>query len=299
MTDAPEPIAAHAMFKVLAALAELGEDTAAAVADKAGLGYSTATAKLRAWEKTGQAERVHTDSKRAVWRLTDAGRATVGTTREPTPAGVPGTPPLQPAGAADHDGDLTEVADTICVAEVEPAPQSDTPVDNGARADVAATLPAPQAQAAPQADTSDADVPASPVVEATAVPESPASTGGPTPDTGNQTPPVHYKDSQPGAATPSTDAGPPAARPRRAKGSLRGALLDVLEAHPDHAFKTSELCKLVDAANAGTDARKASAGAVANAADKLVIAGKAIRTDDKYATFQLASATPQPRNSPR
>ncbi|MEU1606050.1 MarR family transcriptional regulator [Micromonospora matsumotoense] len=267
MTDAPEPLVAHAMFKVLAALAELGEDTAAAVADKAGLGYSTATAKLRAWEKTGQTERVHTDSKRAVWRLTDAGHATVGTTdREPTPAGAPDTPPAQPAEAA-RNGELTEVADATPVPEPEPSPQDDTSADDGARADVAHTVPAPWAQATPQGETSDADMPD----EATAEPEPPESTGGPTPD---------------------TDADPSTARPRRAKGSLRGALLDVLEAHPDQALKTNELCKLIDAANAGTGARKASAGAVANAADKLVIAGKAIRTDDRVATFQLAPTTP-------
>ncbi|WKU03430.1 MarR family transcriptional regulator [Micromonospora sp. HUAS LYJ1] len=268
MTDAPEPVVAHAMFKVLAALAELGEDTAAAVADKAGLGYSTATAKLRAWEKTGQTERLHTDSKRAVWRLTDAGHATVGTTaREPTPAGAPDTPPAQPAEPSDRDGDLPEVADATAVPEPEPAPQGDTSADDGARAEVAHTVPAPKAQATPQGEASDADT----CDEATAEPEPPASTGGPTPD---------------------TDADPSTARPRRAKGSLRGALLDVLEAHPDQAFKTSELCKLIDAANAGTGAKKASAGAVANAADTLVIAGKAIRTNDKHATFQLAPATP-------
>lgn len=69
-------------------------------------------------------------------------------------------------------------------------------------------------------------------------------------------------------------------------------MLDVLEAHPDRAYKTSELCKLIDAANAGTDAKKASAGAVNNALFKLVAAGKAVQTVDKPATFQLAPANP-------
>ncbi|MGQ5265229.1 hypothetical protein ACTWLT_31200 [Micromonospora sp. ZYX-F-536] len=78
---------------------------------------------------------------------------------------------------------------------------------------------------------------------------------------------------------------------RRTGGSLRGAVLDILEAHPERQYKTSELCKLVDAANAGTGAAKASAGAVANAVTKLVAAGTAVQTVERPATYQLAPAT--------
>ncbi|WP_026301671.1 MarR family winged helix-turn-helix transcriptional regulator [Salinispora arenicola] len=258
MTDAPEPVPAHAMFKVLAALAELGEDTAAAVADKAGLGYSTATAKLRAWEKTGQAERVYTDSKRAVWRLTDAGRATVGADQAPPPA-QDGAPD-EPADPACHD-DPAEIADTPAGPEVTPTPNPATPAGG--------ETPPP------------ADDPAAPpdreAVEAIA-----ADAGGDRRDAASE--------DGPDTVTPATRADPPAASSRRTKGSLRGAVLDILEAHPDQAYKTGELCKLVDAANAGTDAKKVSAGAVVNAADKLVETGKAVRTVEKPATFQLAPA---------
>ncbi|MFD0783690.1 MarR family transcriptional regulator, partial [Micromonospora azadirachtae] len=100
------------------------------------------------------------------------------------------------------------------------------------------------------------------------------------------------EDADSDTAVPAGEAGISAAGGRRTKGSLRGAVLDILEAHPERAYKTSELCRLIDAANAGADARKASAGAVVNAADKLVGDGKAVRTVEKPATFQLAPARP-------
>ncbi|MDG4803654.1 MarR family transcriptional regulator [Micromonospora sp. WMMD980] len=274
MTDAPEPTAPHAMFKVLAALAELGEDTAAAVADKAGLAYSTATAKLRAWETTGQAERVHTDSKRAVWRLTDAGHATVGAASAappPTRDSDTPSPADRPTDATGADASADSAPrETPLAGEVEHADVDDTSL----------TPPAPPADPPPTVDRPPAPDEEEPAPGASRIATDPAG------DTDDQTPATDP------AAPPEADTQPSNAsggHPRRAKGSLRAAVLDVLEARPDQAFKTGELCRLIDAANAGTDARKASPGAVANAADKLVIAGKAIRTDDKYATFQLAT----------
>ncbi|RKF23640.1 MarR family winged helix-turn-helix transcriptional regulator [Micromonospora globbae] len=270
MTHAPEPVPAHAMFKVLAALAELGEATAAAVADKAGLGYSTATAKLRALEHTGQAEPIRTEDKRAVWRLTDAGRTTVGADHSFPPAHDTGTdaPPEAPAQTTPDDDpaeerNTTEDADTAD--EEPPTPQPDDPTGTAPSAASRATADAPsQAHggAAEPAVASDADS------------EHPSAA------------------SESDPAAPAAEAGTSTAGSRRTKGSLRGAVLDILEAHPDRAYKTSELCKLIDAANAGTDAKKASAGAVVNAADKLVNDGKAVRTVDKPATFQLAPANP-------
>ncbi|GIJ08440.1 MarR family transcriptional regulator [Micromonospora andamanensis] len=264
MTDDPELVPAHAMFKVLAALAELGEDTAAAVADKAGLGYSTATAKLRAWEKTGQAERVHTDSKRAVWRLTDAGRATVGTHQAPPAA--PDSAPDAPAAPACHDNPA-EVADTAASPEATPTPQPGPPADGEQVAATGGTA------AAPQPASSNDSVTAETATESDAAGEQHAAAS---------------EDADP--VTPATRTDGRAASIRRGKGSLRGAVLDILEAHPERAYKISELCKLIDAANVGTDARKASAGAVVNAADKLVNDGMAVRTVEKPATFQLAPA---------
>ncbi|MEV4465115.1 MarR family transcriptional regulator [Micromonospora echinofusca] len=263
MTDAPESVPAHAMFKVLAALAELGEATAAAVADKAGLGYSTATAKLRALEHTGQAEPIRTEDKRAVWRLTDAGRTTVGTDPSPRPAHDTGRPFEAPAQTSADDPATIDDADT---ADEEPTtPQPDNPAGTPPAAASSAT-----ADALSQADGAAAE----PAVASDPDSEHPAAAS-------EDAPPA-----------PTTEAGTSTAGSRRTKGSLRGAVLDVLEAHPDRAYKTSELCKLIDAANAGTDAKKASAGAVNNALFKLVAAGTAVQTVDKPATFQLAPANP-------
>ncbi|TDC35133.1 MarR family transcriptional regulator [Micromonospora sp. 15K316] len=253
-TDAPAPAPAHAMFTVLAALAELGEATAADVADKAGLAYSTATAKLRALHHTGQAEPVRTEDKRAVWQLTDAGRTTVGADHSPPPASDTNVPPEAPAPTTpDHSTD-----DADATHEERTAPQPEDPI--------------------PTAQSASARTPAAPD---DTVDGSEAAT-----DADSAHPVAASADADTDA--PAGEAGTATAGSRRTKGSLRGAVLDILEAHPERAYKTSELCRLIDAANAGTDARKASAGAVVNAADKLVSDGKAVRTVEKPATFQLA-----------
>ncbi len=267
MTDA-QPVPAHAMFKVLAALGELGEATAAAVADKAGLGYSTATAKLRAWEQTGLAERIRTEDNRAVWRLTDTGRATVGADRAALPTHTADDVlPGEPAQATADTPDAPAVTADAAEPPEQPAPEPDNPAGGGQPVDSAAP---PDAPAPPGGDE-----------ERTPSADGDAQQAEPAPDR-----------REPEAGAESAGSGTSTARSRRTKGSLRGAVLDILEAHPDRAYKTSDLCKLIDAANAGTDAKKASAGAVVNAADKLVNDGKAVRTVDKPATFQLAPANP-------
>ncbi len=268
MTDAHVP--AHAMFKVLAALAELGDATAAAVADKAELGYSTATAKLRAWEQTGQAERIHTDSKRAVWRLTDAGRATVGAGQAESAAhdSAPDVLPGEPAPTTSDD-DPAEVADTTRSTVEAPTPAPESPAHGESSTSVGDTAAPPDAPPPPDGEEEPA----------------PSSDGGreqaaPAPD-----------DSEPDAGGEPGDEATSTGRDRRPKGSLRAAVLDILEAHPDRAYKTSELCKLIDAADAGAGVKKARPGAVVNAAVKLVADGKAVQTVEKPATFQLAPTT--------
>ncbi|MGS2618068.1 MarR family transcriptional regulator [Micromonospora sp. LZ34] len=258
MTDTPqETAAAHSAFKVLAALADLGEATAAAVAEKAGIGYSTTTPKLRAWEESGQAERFRTGDGRTLWRLTDAGRTATAAPSRPTDGQHPATPDDPSSGPdvadqqrPDGGGPSAEPDDPPAVASDEPA-EPDTGVD------------VPAVAAAMLADTG-------------RVEETPAETA-----------PEDRSDSD--AADARDESGP--ARNRRAGGSLRGAVLDVLEAHPDREYKTGELCKLIDAANTGSGAAKASPGAVANAATKLVADGKAVQTVERPATFQLAPAT--------
>jgi hypothetical protein len=260
MTDTPqETAAAHSTFKVLAALADLGEATAAAVAEKAGLGYSTTTPKLRAWEESGQAERFRTGDGRTLWRLTDAGRtATAGPSR-PTDGQHPTTPDTQDPSSGPDVADQQRPDGGAPSAEPDdpPAVDGDEPAEPGTGVDV------PADAAATPADTD-------------RVEEAPADRAP--------------EDRSDGDAADARDEGG-SARNRRAGGSLRGAVLDILEAHPDREYKTGELCKLIDAANAGSGAAKASPGAVANAATKLVADGKAVQTVDRPATFQLAPAT--------
>ncbi|MET7968772.1 MarR family transcriptional regulator [Micromonospora sp. NPDC005305] len=265
MTDTPQATAAaHSTIRVLAALAELGEATAAAIAEHAGIGYSTTTPKLRAWEESGQAERFRTGDGRTLWRLTDAGRtATATATTSPSrpDSGQPQPPPATPDPASEppakeehpQDGDGPSV-------EADDPAQCDEPADRGA-----------DGSAAPQAPTTTATA-GTPRAE-----ESPAGTR-----------PEDERHGSEAVDTAQDEARP--AKARRTGGSLRGAVLDILEAHPDREYKTGELAKLIDAGNDGSGAAKASAGAVANAVTKLVADGKAVQTVDRPATFQLAPA---------
>ena len=80
-------------------------------------------------------------------------------------------------------------------------------------------------------------------------------------------------------------------QPRRPKGHLRAAVLAVLTGAPEQAFKVSEVCKAIDAANTDGSANKAGAGAVANALDKLITSGDVVRVEDAtVATYQAARA---------
>ncbi len=127
-----------------------------------------------------------------------------------------------------------------------------------------------------------------------------------TPDTDDTSGPDTDTDGEPG--TPAADHTTPAAsadadqqpttrayrqpvQPRREKGQLRAAVLAVLQKAPEQPFKVSEVCKAINAANTDGGSNKAGAGAVANALDKLVGSGDAIRVEDaKYATYQAAPA---------
>ncbi|MFG1833897.1 MarR family transcriptional regulator [Micromonospora chersina] len=272
MTDATQPVPAHTMFTVLAALSELGEATATAVAEHAGLGYSTATAKLRAWEKTGQAERFRSDDNRAMWRLTATGRTTTAT-------------PPSAQGAADTPPSGTPVATSDTATTTDPLGAPGVPERDG-------EPPVPADQ-----DTDEG----SPALASTGGVSAPLDTATSS-SGGDEQPPLeeagHDRQQSDAAPDDAEGEGGSNADPqgqaiatgngRRVKGSLRGAVLDILEAHPDRQYKTSELCKLIDAANAGSGARKASQGAVFNAAIKLVAAGTLVQTVERPATFQLA-----------
>ena len=263
---------AHSAIRVLAALAELGETTAAAIAEHTALGYSTVTPKLRTWEDTGQAERFRTEQGRTMWRLTAAGRAATATTEPESPAQSLVKPrgADRPEPAADaHTG--TD-ADAAAQLELE---DTATPADD-MEGDDAAPAVDDQPPAADPVAAGDHPLADAPTALPAGDPTDPEASG----------PTTAQPSSVTGGNAEPADEGQ-ATAVRRAPGSMRAAVLDICEAHPDRQYKVGELCKLIDAANVGTDAKRASQGAVYNACTKLAAAGTLTQTVDKPATFRL------------
>ncbi|WP_374536204.1 MarR family transcriptional regulator [Micromonospora aurantiaca (nom. illeg.)] len=319
-TAAPAPLA-PSVERVLAALHRLGEATAAAIATDAGLGYSTTTPKLRTLASAGLAEPTRSDTGRSLWRLTDTGRAHAEQGDHGQPAPEPATRDTDTDTAAEHrpHGDDTQDSEETAGQDHDQRPAAEVPADGQPDAIQESTSPAPggveaapdEAAEAEDTETHDGDDDD----RSTAEPEAPVATDDTDRATGT-TPAANEADAGPatpdcppaGTATDSTTgdpatevpAAPPAteaageaaqARTRRASGTLRGAILDILEANPGQQYKVSELCKLVDRANEVTGAKKASAGAVHNAAVKLVATGRAVLAAEKPATFALADTT--------
>ena len=301
MTDNPAP--AHSAIRVLAALAELGEATAADVAEKAGLGYSTTTPKLRAWEDSGQVQRRRTDDGRTLWRLTPAGRAATAAPADPAAARLPVAPATaEPIPAGPNPAELIRAEPT---GEPDPTTAADRTVPD----DPAGDRPPSDADGAcGTASAQDADAVPPPPGSAligrhdSSDIESPEGTeeGPPPGDSADAVATVHtdHRDQPPAepapAATGESDATAASeeGRPvRRSAGSMRGAILDIFHANPDRQFKVGELCRLIDAANTGTGTAKASQGAVYNAATKLAAGGTLTQTVEKPATFQLAAGS--------
>jgi DNA-binding transcriptional ArsR family regulator len=273
---------------IIAALAQLGQTTAADIATVAGVAYSTTTRNLRELAAAGRVEKV-ADGKQSQWRLpttasphagaeagTEAG-AQLGThahTDADTQAGIPADTTVaeatdratDAAAATDHGAD-NAATDDSGPDDADPddsAPSRADQVEDAVRADRTDDVGAGEAPAYADTDTDAAGL------DSTDAPDGAATDGGPAATT----------PAQPGAT----------AKPRRASGTLDGAVLDILEAHPDRAFKVSEVCKLIDAANPGQDVSKASPGAVVLACQRLVTKGKAILAVEKPATFQLVPA---------
>lgn len=286
MTDTTTP-GAHSAIRVLAALAELGETTAAAIAEHVGLGYSTVTPKLRTWENTGQAERFRTDDGRTLWRLTAAGRAATAVAESEPAAQTEATPNAAERSGPAPDSDTGAGADAIATAEQQ-REDTGTPADGVEAVDTVSVSTGVQAQPDAASPTVDAQPPAA---DPTAPSDNPPPDDPTTPpadttdqDTGDTTAvPPSPGTADNGEATDEDKTTPL----RRSPGSMRAAVLDICEAHPDRQYKVGELCKLIDAANAGTDAKKASQGAVYNACTKLAAAGTLTQTVDKPATFGL------------
>lgn len=303
---------AHSAFRILAALADLGEATATAIAEHTRLGYSTVTPKLRAWENSGHAERYRSDSNQTLWRLTATGRATTTPTDAPAaapdtaaapeddattagpdaaaPTGDPGAPladePVDEAPTAAHTEPLSgnEAADTGSTEDQGTHQHVDVATSDGAENDAGSAHDSPDNAAL----TDPASTHAGPEAAVTG-PDAPATSAAPpshpAPGTGTTT-----AEATAPADDPGKDTGNAATGERRASGLLRASVLKVLQTRPGQGYKVSELCNLINEANSGTGASKASAGAVANAAHKLVEKGHALLLVEHPATFSSTEA---------
>ncbi|RQW94199.1 MarR family transcriptional regulator [Micromonospora inaquosa] len=295
--------APSALDKVAAALAALGQDTAAAIAQRAGVGYSTATKRLRTLAEAGQAKPLRADDGPTLWRhLPNTTTSTDSDDPQATTTDARQDPP--PALTDDN-------ADEAHGPDGAPGPAEEANTASAARPDEESTSLQPDDERRPAPD-SDAGRPAlqDPPAKPDHVPDAPTTTpaeaGEASPaDAENPPAAAAYGQADSAPSLDPTDSDEPIApsspteapsasdggKPRRSKGSLRGAILDVLEAHPGQPFKTSQLCKAIDQANEDTDSAKASAGAVVNAVHKLVTDGVAVQIAERPATFQLAPTT--------
>ncbi|WP_433458402.1 MarR family transcriptional regulator [Micromonospora sp. CA-248212] len=292
-----------ALDKVAAALAALGQDTAAAIAQHAGVGYSTATKRLRTLAEAGQAEPLRADDGPTLWR--HLSKTTTSTNSDDPPATTTDARRDPPPALRGDNADEAHGPDEA------PRPAEETSTAGAARPDDDSTSlqPDDERRSTPDSDPGQAALP-DPAAQPDSVPDAPTTTHA---EAGEVSPAdaedpaaadaSGQADSRPSADPPGSDepvacsspSDAPSAsgsgKPRRSKGSLRGAILDVLEAHPGQPFKTSQLCKAIDQANEDTDSAKASAGAVVNAVHKLVTDGVAVQVAEKPATFQLAPTT--------
>ncbi|MBX7269576.1 MarR family transcriptional regulator [Micromonospora sp. Llam7] len=305
--DNPEQTTMPALDKVAAALAELGQETAAAIAERAGVGYSTATKKLRVLEEAGQAEPYRADDGRTLWRRA---ASTVSSTDDgDAPASTPDAEPLDASTPAITEDEGREQADEPSA----PAQNATGPDEPSAPAEDTTEPDEPTADQPDDADPASTDddtdrpTPHGPPGQPGGSPTEPTPAAEPQEkrdepaDAGNVSDSVVATEvADPLASTDdSTSASAPAedpnastdGKPRRSKGTLRGAILDVLEAHPDQPFKTSQLCQAIDKANEDSGSAKASAGAVVNAVHKLVADNLAIQVVERPAAFQLAPKT--------
>jgi hypothetical protein len=283
----PEP--AHSAFRVLAALADLGEATTAAIAEHAGLGYSTVTPKLRAWENSGHAEKYRHDATNpTLWRLTPAGRAATGAGGE-DPAPPADTEPPKTSDDADRPAAASPPAEPA-PSDVPTTEPDANPPHTGTDAQRDDEQPAPELAAAQPVPT-----PLDAAADADPQPAEPAHD-----DCGDD---AAVSDDSSDDAAVSDDSGGDAAAPdgsgagaspqtvakrKRPAGALEASVLTILRDRPDETFKVNDLRKLVDKADEGTGYPAASAGAISNTLTKLTGNGEVDTVQEKPATFQAA-----------
>ncbi|MFY1673984.1 hypothetical protein ACN27G_29195 [Plantactinospora sp. WMMB334] len=305
--------------RVLTALAERGPATAANIGKSIGIAYSTTTPKLRELESAGHAERVRTGQRTTVWRLTETGKAAAASVAADSTSMH--APPA--AASASHDdragGERQQRGNPR--PEAEPEPGTGAPSENqvpgkppadrqtgDSTAETRQARPAPAKAAGPVGTAARIAAPQAepdpePMPELETDPGTPRRratqdqpTGEPRADDrigkleSDPTAEVKHQTTAPaggsGASTQERDGRRKSAQPRRRKGELRDEVLALLQRNPDTTYKVGEICKLINQAHDGGQVNKASAGAVANALDKLVIAGNVTRLDTTVATYQ-------------
>jgi hypothetical protein len=248
--------------RVVAAMWTLGKPaTPKVIAEAAKVGYSTVTPILRHLLADNQAVKTDNDTGPAEWQLT-ATLPTPTTTSSPTSA-EDETPAQEPI--ATHPGSAPPA--TASGAE------TNQPDDPGA----APALETLSGNADGTDTDTDTDTNSDSDSDGDGEPDTPAA---------DDTAPAGSADAE---QQPTARTYRKPVQPRRPKGELRAAVLAVLTGAPETPFKVSEVCKAINAANTDGTSNKAGAGAVANALDKLVTSGDAIRVEDaKYATYQAA-----------
>ncbi len=309
--------AAEAIAAAIGHLGRVGAGaTAAAISAEAGVAYSTTNKKLRILREAGRAQSFDGADNRTLWQLTNAADSAATPSEQPD-TDTSRTDEDGPSAATCGDEDtnatgaatIADVGDHLLAALDGPAGQPVVvpAVPVHAETDDAAAVALDGGQAGPpdgtvgadetdDAETDDQEAGAQDADHVDEVDEHETSEFGGAAKPARRAAKRTRASAAPPAAGDSAGGGAEGgggAPVRRAGGTLRGAILDILEAHPDRQYKVSELCKLIDADNAGAGAgvAKASQGAVANALDTLSRKGTVTRTVDRPATFQL---TPSP-----
>ena len=291
MTDTtPGPEPAHSAFRVLAALADLGEATAAAIAQHAGLGYSTVTPKLRAWETSGHAQKYrHAATSQTLWRLTPIGRAATGAQGEnpKPPADTPATDTAGPETAEGTDRPASSSPAEPALSDLSPTESDATPPRTGT------DIPRDDEQPAPEVGAG----------QPVPIPHEAAADADPQPADPQPAEPAHDDSSHDAAVADDTSdqaaasgdntaaATPPPAKRKRPAGALEAGALAILRHRPDDTFTVNDLRKLIDNADQGTGYPAVSAGALANALTKLTGKGQADTVQEKPATYRATPAT--------
>lgn len=271
--------------KVLDALLALGEATAAKVGEHAGLAYPTTTPKLRKLETLGLAERFRNDASQTLWRAanTDAARTDDGTgeasqvtappTDEPGHSGESGTTEADAdAGGAAPSEPATTTPDTAETIPQTPTPPAAAPAA-GQPDEPTAIEPETVEPETVEPEAAGDDAPEG----TTSIAAGPAAAGGEDATGGQE-------------ATAPAGAPTPKAKRKRPAGALEASVLAILQGDPDGQYKVNDLRKLVDKADEATGYPAASAGAIANAVDKLTGKGQVVSIPAKHATFQAAPA---------